>query len=267
MGTVLFLFPGRTDSLFSWTIKPPLTAAFLGAAYWASFFIEFLSARERTWARARIAVPAVVLFTWITLVVTLIHLDKFHFDRDPGSFTLWITWVWLLVYAIVPVIITWLLVLQLRTPGGEPDRGSFMPHWLRLTLGAQATVMLLLGIALLVAPLLVGPAVWPWALSALTGRAIGAWLFGLGIAAAQMAWERDLRRVQGGMATYVAFGVLQVIVLARFMTVRNAESGVAVLDWSNPQAWVYLGFMISLAIVGLYGWIASRKEVSSFNPG
>jgi hypothetical protein len=41
----------------------PLTAAVLGAGYWASFALELLSARERHWARTRVAVPAVLLFS------------------------------------------------------------------------------------------------------------------------------------------------------------------------------------------------------------
>lgn len=82
----LFFFPEQTDVYFSWTIKPPLTAVFLGAGYLASFFFEFLSARERVWANARPAVPGVWLFTLLTLIVTLLHLDRFHF-HSPAFIT------------------------------------------------------------------------------------------------------------------------------------------------------------------------------------
>src|SRR5207244_4892791 len=71
-GVPLFLGTEHTDLYFAWTIAPPLIAAFLGAAYWASCLLELLSAREQTWARARLAVPAVLVFTTLMLVATLL---------------------------------------------------------------------------------------------------------------------------------------------------------------------------------------------------
>ena len=79
VGISLFFLPRRTDTYFAWTISPALTAAFLGSAYWSSFLMELLGSREKLWARTRITVPAVFLFTSLTLLATLIHLDKFHF--------------------------------------------------------------------------------------------------------------------------------------------------------------------------------------------
>ena len=38
-GALLYLLSGNTDDTFSWTIKPTLTAAFLGGAYWAAFVL------------------------------------------------------------------------------------------------------------------------------------------------------------------------------------------------------------------------------------
>lgn len=51
IGIPLYLLSERTDTYFAWTIDPPLTAAALGAGYWASFVLELLSAREGRWAR------------------------------------------------------------------------------------------------------------------------------------------------------------------------------------------------------------------------
>jgi hypothetical protein len=79
IGLPQFAVPGKTHTFFSWTVNPPLTAAFLGGAYLAAFLLEATSARKRVWAHARIAVPSVFVFTTLTLVVTFIHRDKFHF--------------------------------------------------------------------------------------------------------------------------------------------------------------------------------------------
>ena len=112
VGIPLMLKPTETADYFSWTIQPPLTAAFLGSAYWASFLLEFEASRRRTWDYARIAVPAVFAFTVLTLIATLSNLERFHFG-DPGVIVTIVTWGWLLVYAIV------LTVGVLRLAQGE----------------------------------------------------------------------------------------------------------------------------------------------------
>src|SRR5438309_9159242 len=61
-GLQLTVFTEQTDTYFAWTITPPLTAAFLGAAYWAAVPVEVIAARQTIWAKARVAVPAIWLF-------------------------------------------------------------------------------------------------------------------------------------------------------------------------------------------------------------
>ena len=85
-GFQLTVFPTRTADWFSWTIDVPMTAVFLGAAYWSSAVLEVAGARSRTWGRARLTVWTVLVFTVLTLVVTLVHLDKFHLGAEnPAS--------------------------------------------------------------------------------------------------------------------------------------------------------------------------------------
>ena len=81
IGIPLYVLSDQTDTYFAWTIHPPLTAAVLGAGYWASFVLELLSARERLWARTRLAVPAVLVFSTLTLAITLVHDDSSHRGR------------------------------------------------------------------------------------------------------------------------------------------------------------------------------------------
>ena len=87
-GFQLYVLTERTDTFFAWTIAPPknlfLTAAFLGASYWASCVLEIMAARQRAWSHARIAVPAVLLFTSLTFIVTLLHLNLFHLGPPLG---------------------------------------------------------------------------------------------------------------------------------------------------------------------------------------
>ena len=243
VGVQLYVLTGQTEKYFAWTVRSPLTAAFLGGAYWASFAMEFFASRRRVWANARIAIPAVLVFTALTLVVTLVHLDQFHLHA-PEFVTRFVTWTWLFVYAVVPPIMVVLLIRQVRVAGRDPDRIEPLAPWFRTMLIVHAAVLLPMGIALLVVPEIAADW-WPWTLTPLTGRAIGAWLVGLGIAAAQAAWENDPVRIGVAAASYLVFGVLELIAIARFPDA---------LFWDSVAAWMYLAFLLSTLVGGAFGW-------------
>ena len=206
-GLTLYVFPLRTAELFAWTITPPMTAVFLGASYWAAAAIELMAATRRWWAEARIAVPGVFLFTVLTLIVTLVHLDRFHLAAELSLGTRLITWAWLAIYALVPVFMAIVWIRQSRLSGGDPPRTAGLPPLTRVTLGLQAAVLAVCGSGLLIAPVTFS-ALWPWQLTPLTGRAIGAWLVGLAVVAAQELWENDVRRFRPAAVGSLVFAFL-----------------------------------------------------------
>jgi hypothetical protein len=248
IGIPLSLLSEQTDTHFAWTIHPPLTAAVLGAGYWASFVLELLSARERLWARTRVAVPAVLLFSALTLAITLLHADRFHF-HSPQLITRAGTWGWLLVYVSVPVAMSWLLVAQLRQARPDPARIAPLASWVRIVLTVQAAVMLGVGLPMLLVPaMMLGG--WPWGLTPLTCRAIGAWAIGIGTIAAHAAWENDWWRLRPMMLSYTVLGVLQLTAVLRYRTD---------LDWSRAAAVVYVCFLATILLLGGYGWWKTQR--------
>jgi hypothetical protein len=213
-GVQLFVLSEHTDRYFAWTIDVPLTAAFLGAGYWASVALEWLAAREASWARARIAVPAVFVSTTLTLVATLVHLDLLHLGGENSLMTRTVTWAWLAIYIFVPLAMLVLIARQLRPPGEDLSRGLPLSYWMRTVLSVQAAVFLGLGVALFIDPER-SASLWPWALTPLTSRAVAAWLLGIAVAAGQTVWENDAHRVRVAFISYVALGVLQLVALVR----------------------------------------------------
>jgi hypothetical protein len=256
-GFQLYVMTEQTDQFFAWTIAPPnnlyLTAAFLGASYWASCVLELWAARQRAWTHARIAVPAVLLFTSLTFIVTLIHLNKFHLGPPLGQpaapVTVILTYVWLIIYAAVPLLMGLLLVLQLRKQEVAAPRTAPVPGGLRMALGAQSAVMFILGLFLLFAPQ-TAPLVWPWKLTALTAQAVGAWMVSLPLAGFQAVWENDLHRTRAATVSYIALGVLHLIAVARYP---------GDLDWSGLPAWLYVLFLVSMVLVGVLYELRTRK--------
>jgi hypothetical protein len=234
-GFQLFVLTEYTDRFFAWTIEVLLTAAFLGACYWGNLPVVVMASQQCAWARARVAVFGVLLFTVLTLVATLIHIDLFRMDSAFG-------WGWLLVYVVVPPAMVVFLVGQLRIAGGDPPRQAPLPTWVRFVLGVQAAIMLVFGTTLFLA-LQTTAALWPWALTPLTGQA--------GVTAAHMCWENDFGRVYAAMTGYAVLGALQLLVLVRY--------GAGSVNWSGASGWVYLVFILSVLGIGLYGWLEARR--------
>jgi hypothetical protein len=246
-GFQLFVLSEQTATTFAWTVKSTLTAATLGAAYWASVPVEFLAARQRDWARARVAVPGVWVFTTLTLILTVLHADLFHF-ADPDLVPRTAAYLWLAIYAFVPVAMIVALFLQLRVPGGDPPKEHPVPVWMRLVLLVEGAVVLALGLALFAAPDATRP-YWPWALTTLTARAIGAWFLGFGVIMVHAVREDDLARIRPVGGGLTLFGGLGLVAVARYSGQLAA---------SSPAAWLYLTFLATLLVIGLNAWFGPR---------
>lgn len=254
-GFQLFVFTDRSASYFAWTIRNPLAGAFLGAGYWASVSFEALAARQRIWANARIAVPTVLVFTLLTLVATLLHLDLLHLGSQFAISTRAVTWAWIAIYILVPLLMLIILAVQLRTPGGDPPRSAPLPGWMYGLLAVQAVVLLSFGVALFAAP--AQAQWWPWKLTPLLAQATGAWLIGFGVAAAHQLAERDARRLVPASFSTVLLAVLQFIALARYPDR---------FEWPSAAGVIYVIFLVMLLATGSVGLARARSRPGAPTP-
>jgi hypothetical protein len=241
-GIPLFLLSEQTGQFFSWTINPPLTAAWLGATFWASSVIVFLAARQPVFAWLRPAMPGGLLFVWLMMGATLLHLDRFHLSQATGV-------AWVAVYLAVPPVLTVILWKQFTAPGGDPPRTALLPAWLRFGFAVYAVAVTGLGLGLYLLPQQVAAA-WPWTLTPLTARAIAAWLIPLGVIAGQVVWENDFGRVRAVMTGAIVFSVLHLLAVGRYA---------GTVEWGSPRAWLYLVALVATLVVGVYGWFAGRR--------
>jgi hypothetical protein len=238
-GLELFVAAGDTDRFFSWTVDPPLTAAFLDAAYWAACVLLAWAARQRDWGQARTALPPVFTIAVLLLAATLIHLDRFHHDLY-GRF-------WVAVYAIVVPLLAYLIWAQPKGSGAEPATRPLAGS-LRVALGAQAALLLGFGVLLYVAP--VGlHSIWPWPLTPLTGRAIGAFLCGFGVAVAFALRENALDRLYGSALAWGTLGALELLAVA----IHAGD-----LTAGGPATAAYVAFFASVLGVGVCGALETR---------
>ena len=209
-GVQLFVFPQRTDEYFAWTSASPMTAVFLGASYWSAVGLELVGRPARSrWAGARIALPAVFVFTLLTLIVTLVHLELFHLDADLPLRTRAVAWAWIAVYAVVPVLMLVAYRDQRRVglevpPPSRAARRWSGPRWSPLAVAA-ARARAPRSCSRRSGPTGCGRGRSPRS----TGRAVGAWLVGLGVAAAHARLLDDRPSLRPLAITGVLFGVLQ----------------------------------------------------------
>ena len=251
-GLQLFVFTGRTSTFFAWTIVNPLAAAFLGGGYWASVLIEALAGRQAVWANARIAVPTVFVFTVLTLAATLVHLGQFHLGSHFTAGTRIVTWAWIGVYVLVPLLMLIVLVVQARTPGADPPRSAPLPIWLLVVLAVQAIILLGFGVALFAVPRQAAP-LWPWKLTPLVAQATGAWLISLGVAAGHSLLERDARRLRPAALGYILLALLQAIALARYPHQ---------FEWGSASGRIYLVFLGAMLLTGAAGLASSVRQAT-----
>lgn len=256
-GIQLYILTDHTGQFFAWTILNPLSAAFLGAGYWTGVTLLLFSTAERAWANIRIAIVAVCTFAPLILVATLLNLGVFHFyvsDLNPRV----AAWAWIIVYISVPFLLGAVVLLQLRTPGGDPPRGTPLPALLHFLIGANAIIGLFVGLILFLAPLLSSQPVallafWPWKLTALTAQTIGVGFLSLGTASLQFLRENSWRRGRIGTVPYLLIGLLQLIAIARYSQFFR---------WDSPGAWLYLLYMLAIFGGGIYSTYAAWFQQS-----
>jgi hypothetical protein len=241
-GVLLFPLAEHTETSFSWTIQPPLTAAFLGASYWAALILIGWSAARGSWAAARAALAPVFVIAVLLLVATLIHLDRFDMDSLAGPF-------WLVVYCVVPLL---LVLVAWRQPREGVWSGPALPPALRALLAVQGVAMLGVGAALFAAP---GTRddLWAWMLTPLTARAVGAFAVGFGVAALLAGIEADRERYRGAALAYLALGLLELLAIAVF--------GDDLGD-SDTRTALYSAFLVTVVLVGAWGVWATRPSAA-----
>jgi hypothetical protein len=249
---VLFVLSASTEQHFAWTIQPPATAAFLGAAYAAGCVLVILAVRAGTWAALRIPYVTIAVFAVLTLLATMLHIDRFHFG-SPGGVARFAAWLWLAVYVVVPVLMVIMLVAQERRIGVNSDVTVAVPRFLSAALLAQGVLLFGLGATLYLVPSLQS-VLWPWPLTPLTARAVAAWLVAFGLGAALASRATDLGRLEISAWSYGLMAVLELVVVIRHLEV---------IRWPEPSAWGYLSLLAWVLATSVGGLWQVRGRAST----
>ena len=151
-------------TLWAWKMEPEITAMVLGSVYVAGayFFARVLFGAP--WLRVAAGFPAIIVFVWLAALATILHDDRFIKDSLP--FAAWVT-----LYTVTPIAVPLLYLYNRRSHGGP--EGPAMPRGVRLTLAGAGGVLVALALVFFVAPDVAIDS-WPWTLTPLTARIMGA---------------------------------------------------------------------------------------------
>jgi hypothetical protein len=178
---VLYFWPADTGRLFAWPIKPPLTAMVLASVYLGGAYFFLRAARASSWHTIKAGFPPVATFAGLLGIATLVHWDKF--SHSHVAF-----WLWAGLYFTTPFLVAGVWLANRRFEDRTLHGDVVVTPPVARIVGAIGVLAVVTGLFLFVFPQ-AAIDVWPWTLTPLTARVMGA-IFMLGRAAVGAFNER-----------------------------------------------------------------------------
>jgi hypothetical protein len=246
---LLYLWPNDTDKLFAWTIKPAMTPMMLAAAYLGGIYFFTRAALSKRWHLVNLGFLPVTAFAALLGIATLLHWDRFNHSHI-SFFT------WAALYFTTPFLV---FAVWLRNRGTDPGTAEpnevIIPQVIRLFIGVVGVSTLAVSVLLFLQPALM-IRLWPWTLTPLTARVVGAMfalpgVVGLGIALEQR-WSAARIILESQ-----AFSIVMILIA----TARAWSD----FEQSNPITWLFVGglsfLLVALAVLYVTIEIHRRKIV------
>lgn len=244
---VLYGFPKDTDRLFAWKIMPTMTPMTLGAVYLGGAYFFVRAFRATAWNAIKAGFVAVGTFASLMGIATIIHWDRFNHSHVAF-------WLWAGLYFTTPFLVWGAWAANRRRASVAAPGELLLPPAARLMMAATGAIAVAAGVFLFVFPHQ-AIEVWPWVLTPLTSRVLGA-IFMLGIAA--LGVLTDARWSANRLMLQVQVFMLTLILVA-------AARAHADFDSSNAMTWILLaGFLtavVSAAVLSVKMDATERRRV------
>jgi hypothetical protein len=249
---ILWGLPGRTADAWAWTIKPDLTPIFLGAGYGAGAYFFLRTFLGKQFHPSAAGIFGAAFFATLMLIATLIHWDRFNHGDAPLVGAL-VFYGWVAVYIVSPFVVLGLWWANRRTDSGEPAPGeAIVPLRVR-----HAALGCAIGTFAAAAVFYLAPAtaidLWPWKLTPLTSRVIGAFTAQVGVGA--LLLSRDARWSAWKL-------IVQTFWVATALLLVGAIRAWDDFDTSNALTYVYVGGLVAgdLALLVLYRTMTRQEQ-------
>jgi hypothetical protein len=243
---ILYLFADHTQELFAWGIQPRMSAMMLGAAYLGGAYFFVRAALDARWHWVQVGFLPVTTFATLMGIATILHWDRFN----HGSLSFF---AWVGLYFTTPFIVFLLWLRNRATDPGPISHDLRVPRLVRLLIGIVGGLTLLTSMILFLQPSFM-ISTWPWQLTPLTARVMGA-LFALtGVGELAIAldarWSAVRIPLQSQMIGIVLIGLAMVFSRSNFHP-------------ANPLTWIFLASIVFLLVAGplVYLLMETRAKV------
>ena len=242
-GLGMFFAVERTQAVWPWELTP-FNSRFIGGFYLASAIAAAMVLAQGRWAPARVLTSLAFAFTAIVLVVSIVHANRFDFDRPLTS-------AWFALYILLPLYTGYALWAhrRLRATGGPA------PRWFAIVMVVSGVLMGAYGIGLLIAPVTLTE-FWPWPVDAFHGRLYAAVPMAPALAALLLLRHAPQADLVGTGVTLLAASAW--IILGLVVTDASTDS----VDWGSLETWIWVGAFVFVAFLGVAMVAAARRPTS-----
>jgi hypothetical protein len=229
---VLVPWPTDTGRLFAWEIKPTLTSMVLGSVYLGGAYFFLRAFRARQWHTVKGGFVPVGTFATLMGIATVAHWGKFLHSHVAF-------WLWAGLYFTTPFLVFFVYFANRRHDAPAAGQDLLLSVGVSRIIAAAGGLSLLTGAFLFLLPQQ-AVSVWPWTLTPLTARVLGA-IFCLGIAGLGAPFDR--RWSSARVLFQVAGLMLALIVVAGARATGEFDS-------ANAMTWlISAGFIAALVAV------------------
>ena len=186
---ILMTLPRMTEILFVWTINPVINARLVGVMYFNALLLVGIGMFQTSWARVRIIMVVITLFSVLATVLTFFFLKPFL--AHPWFHLTY----WLAMYLVLFFTAPYVFVTQEKKYGGRLPIEIALNNKARLLAGVSLLISLICGLGLIFRVDVVNQ-YWPWTLPPLVGGLIGVLFITHAAAYAWALWDGDWLRVR-----------------------------------------------------------------------
>ena len=233
VGFGLFFLPQYLRPLWAWEIAP-FNARFLGGIYLSAMVPVALMYVSGRWSPTRLVLPAIFTFTFVVLVASIYHIDRFNVAK-------WQVWIWFALYVTLPASAAYHLWLYRKWPRDHLEATSGK---LRVSLQVSAVLFGVYGVGLIAAPDFFS-GLFPWRLDHFHSQLYSA-VFLTGFVMMLTVAKRATR------AELMAAGVMEIVFgVSSILGLVIVDREVHNIDWSATNTIVWLAFLVAITAVGV----------------
>jgi hypothetical protein len=248
---ILMSLPRMTDILFVWTIMPEINARLIGVMYGNALLLIGFAVFQTSWARVRIIMVVITLFSILATVLTFFYLKPF-LAHPWFHLAYWLS-MYLVLFFAAPIV----FLTQEKKHGGRLPIQIPLSTAARLVAGISLLISLVCGLGLVFRVEIVNQ-FWPWTLPPLVGGLIGVLFISHTAAYTWALWDGDWLRARPMFWQALPTGILLMLLPVVHPNNLRPDAGIAL------ALYYILAGLIVLSNLGIIlGFRAAEQNLSN----